>query len=420
MAKTALIVDDSASARFILSRLLLQHELNVDTAESAEDALDYLGQHRPDVIFMDHLMPGMDGFQAVKAIKANPATATIPIMMYTSQEGELYVGQARALGALGVLPKQVKPVEVSKVLHSLRLVPVGPDGEGSVPPDAADTTGQHAMAGSSPAIRELIEDLFHQQRQALREEIRQGYQQLQEPPEEPPVKSDSRLGTVLGVGLLVVALIGMWFAYLYNESSNRWLEANERNTELLATVEEQRTIIAAQQRAAIETSEEALDLNAVVGSLEWAANQVSGYQGDEIALNDRRASVLLELAGNLRAIGFSGVIEYSIHVGQFCMVMSDQGTLVPATGELPVTECAQLGWPDQEALVLAERQTLAFANAVAEVNGRGATGLLVEIVPRGQRFPLVPYPPIGPDIFAGEWNKRAAASHRVELRLLQR
>ena len=105
MAKTALIVDDSASARFILSRLLSEHELNVDTAESAEDALDYLARQRPDVIFMDHLMPGMDGFQAVKAIKANPATATIPIMMYTSQEGELYVGQARALGAVGVLPK---------------------------------------------------------------------------------------------------------------------------------------------------------------------------------------------------------------------------------------------------------------------------------------------------------------------------
>jgi CheY-like chemotaxis protein len=46
--------------------------------------------------FMDHLMPGMDGFEAVSAIKNNPHTATIPIMMYTSQEGELYVGQARA------------------------------------------------------------------------------------------------------------------------------------------------------------------------------------------------------------------------------------------------------------------------------------------------------------------------------------
>jgi CheY-like chemotaxis protein len=75
------------------------------------------------VIFMDHLMPGMDGFQAVQAIKNNPRTATIPIMMYTSQQGELYVGQARALGAVGVLPKLVKPVEVSKILYQLNLLP---------------------------------------------------------------------------------------------------------------------------------------------------------------------------------------------------------------------------------------------------------------------------------------------------------
>ena len=68
-------------------------------------------------------MPGMDGLQAVQAIKSNPQTAMIPIMMYTSQEGELYVGQARALGAMGVLPKQVRPVDVSKVLYELHLLP---------------------------------------------------------------------------------------------------------------------------------------------------------------------------------------------------------------------------------------------------------------------------------------------------------
>ena len=73
---------------------------------------------------MDHLMPGStDGLQAVQAIKGNPQTAMIPIMMYTSQEGELYVGQARALGAMGVLPKQVRPVDVSKVLYELHLLP---------------------------------------------------------------------------------------------------------------------------------------------------------------------------------------------------------------------------------------------------------------------------------------------------------
>ncbi len=121
--KRALIVDDSRSARVILSRMLEQHGMAVDTAESAEQALDYLQQQRPDVIFMDHLMPGMDGFQAVQAIKSDAQTATIPLMMYTSQEGELYVSQARALGAVGVLPKTVRPVDVSRVLYQLHLLP---------------------------------------------------------------------------------------------------------------------------------------------------------------------------------------------------------------------------------------------------------------------------------------------------------
>ena len=121
--KRALIVDDSRSARVILSRMLEHHGMAVDTAESAEQALEFLAQSRPDVIFMDHLMPGMDGFQAVQAIKSDPLTATIPLMMYTSQEGELYVSQARALGAVGVLPKTVRPVDVSRVLYQLHLLP---------------------------------------------------------------------------------------------------------------------------------------------------------------------------------------------------------------------------------------------------------------------------------------------------------
>src|SRR3981081_2753995 len=120
--KRALVVEDSKSARVILSRMLEKYDIEVDMAESAEQAIEYLKTNRPDAIFMDHLMPGMDGLQAVKAIKGNPQTAMIPIMMYTSQEGELYVGQARALGALGVLPKQVRPVDVSKVLYELHLL----------------------------------------------------------------------------------------------------------------------------------------------------------------------------------------------------------------------------------------------------------------------------------------------------------
>jgi len=65
--KRALIVDDSRLARAVLSRLLTEHGVAADTAESAEVALDYLKHSRPDVVFLDHNMPGIDGFEALQA-----------------------------------------------------------------------------------------------------------------------------------------------------------------------------------------------------------------------------------------------------------------------------------------------------------------------------------------------------------------
>jgi len=76
-ARRALVVDDSKSARVVLSRMLEKYGIEVDPADSAETALEYLKEHHPDVIFMDHLMPGMDGLQAVREIKANPDRAAL-------------------------------------------------------------------------------------------------------------------------------------------------------------------------------------------------------------------------------------------------------------------------------------------------------------------------------------------------------
>ncbi|MCP3869728.1 MAG: response regulator, partial [Gammaproteobacteria bacterium] len=60
LARKALLVDDSKSARFVLGKLLKKHNFKVDMVESAEAALDFLEFNRPDAIFMDHMMPGMD------------------------------------------------------------------------------------------------------------------------------------------------------------------------------------------------------------------------------------------------------------------------------------------------------------------------------------------------------------------------
>lgn len=122
MSQQALIVDDSKSACRFLAKLLAEHGVESDSVHSAEDALEYLRGKKPDVIFLDHNMPGMDGLETVKIIKGNPETATIPVLMYTTQEGEVYLGQARALGAVDVLVKESVHQRLEESLARLGMV----------------------------------------------------------------------------------------------------------------------------------------------------------------------------------------------------------------------------------------------------------------------------------------------------------
>ncbi len=117
--RNALIVDDSKSARMMLQRLLEKMNVIALTVESAEEALSYLEEQQPDVIFMDHMMPGMDGLEATQTIKSNPKTQGIPTIMYTSKEGDGYNTLAKSHGANGVLPKPANQQAVMAVIDSL-------------------------------------------------------------------------------------------------------------------------------------------------------------------------------------------------------------------------------------------------------------------------------------------------------------
>jgi len=117
--KNALLIDDSKVARFALSKLLENADMNVSMAGSAEEALDYLSHNDlPDVIFMDHLMPGMNGVQATKAIKSNPATAHIPIIMCTSKKSAEFESRAKQFGIYDILTKPPQPQALSTMLDS--------------------------------------------------------------------------------------------------------------------------------------------------------------------------------------------------------------------------------------------------------------------------------------------------------------
>jgi CheY-like chemotaxis protein len=91
----------------LLTKILRKMDIHCEQASSGEDALSQLSWFHPDFIFLDHLMPGMDGFDTLKAIKSNKDTQNIPVIMYTSQHAHKYYQEAHALGAAGVISKQI-------------------------------------------------------------------------------------------------------------------------------------------------------------------------------------------------------------------------------------------------------------------------------------------------------------------------
>lgn len=119
MTKTALVVDDSKSARFALRKFLEGFNYKVDTADSAADAYRQLAGRLPDVIFLDHIMPGVDGFEALKVIKSDPLTAKLPVVICSSNEGEDFIHQAKLRGATDVLQKPPSPEQIAGVLANL-------------------------------------------------------------------------------------------------------------------------------------------------------------------------------------------------------------------------------------------------------------------------------------------------------------
>lgn len=126
--KHVLVVDDSKSARFMLRKMLGKINLTADLAESGEEALVYLKDHQPDAIFMDHMMPGLNGLETVEKIKTNPQTAVIPVVMYTSQDGTEYQKNVISHGVLDILAKPASPDKLSAVvrkLNDLSEIPLG-------------------------------------------------------------------------------------------------------------------------------------------------------------------------------------------------------------------------------------------------------------------------------------------------------
>ena len=117
--KRALVVDDSRLARTALTKLLKKRDMEVEMAGSGGEALDFLRTDQPDVIFLDYMMPDMDGFTAAERIGSLPEGAGIPVVMYTSQDSDEDRARARDLGIRGFLSKPTSEEGLDDVLRDL-------------------------------------------------------------------------------------------------------------------------------------------------------------------------------------------------------------------------------------------------------------------------------------------------------------
>ena len=117
--RNVLIVDDSKTELMYLSDMLKKAGFAVTTAENAEDAQRKLDQGKPDLILMDVVMPGQNGFQLTRAISRDPRFTDVPIIMCTSKNQETDRVWGMRQGAKAYLTKPVNEGALIKLVKEL-------------------------------------------------------------------------------------------------------------------------------------------------------------------------------------------------------------------------------------------------------------------------------------------------------------
>jgi twitching motility two-component system response regulator PilH len=114
-----LVVDDSKTELMYVSEMLKKAGFAVTTAENAEDAKRRLEQSKPDLILMDVVMPGQNGFQFTRALSRDPRFASVPVIMCTSKNQETDRVWGMRQGAKDYITKPVNQAELMGKIKAL-------------------------------------------------------------------------------------------------------------------------------------------------------------------------------------------------------------------------------------------------------------------------------------------------------------
>jgi twitching motility two-component system response regulator PilH len=114
-----LVVDDSKTEIMFMTELLVKNGFTVRSAENAEDAFKKLAEEKPDLILMDVVMPGQNGFQLTRAISRDPQFADVPIIMCTSKNQETDRVWGMRQGARDYI---TKPVDAADLMSKIKAL----------------------------------------------------------------------------------------------------------------------------------------------------------------------------------------------------------------------------------------------------------------------------------------------------------
>ena len=114
MTWSVLVVDDEPMARTLLRLMLVRAGFEVLEAEDGFDALDQIKQRLPDVMILDVMMPGMDGFAVCETLRNDDNTAELPVIMLSAKTDLDSVNRGLRAGATKYLTKPVSPEDLTR------------------------------------------------------------------------------------------------------------------------------------------------------------------------------------------------------------------------------------------------------------------------------------------------------------------
>ena len=356
----ALVVDDSQIARYMLSGQLADLGFKVDLADSAESALARLERGLPDVVFMDHLLPGIDGLEAVRRLRGKTRTASLPIIMYTSQDGEGYVDRARDVGANDIYTKTSDEIRLAVILRRLDLLPKAVNEQAASSsvtainrphrPTAVPASGSVKRKKITKTdLAKLLEPSLETHHAKLRKEllaefaILENYEermrhdlfarmdvlmchttdQIEQAFGKDREARQTRRGSdrVRGLGLAAMVLVcfGLSFAMNWNMSSK--LEQSITEQETAYRMFE----ISAQTQSALR--KELADAWTMAASSDAAVIEYANSQPADALLPDTQpeTGVATALVNELQSMGILGPVRVETSAGSFCVTATASG-----------------------------------------------------------------------------------------------